>query len=771
MNKFFFLMPVIIAILLTPSVAFGEQGPPQITRYKDYQVIKNADGSGSNTYGLPEYVYDGANWVDRIIQNNGTHFNVYSAQGSFSFDKNTCMMTQYVRGFDPTTQAAKSSDITIRQWYWTIARQNGANPWQMIDASIFDCGISTFSNSTGKYMSETRVHPASGSKLTVTVAAPNGENVEDFGALFMNVSAWGGNKFAPILWAKGVSIDSLVLRNGTELAIPQGVTTVDRSQLSVSSLDFVKNGNAFFFDWKKMAPQFKSLILNKTGTNIDVQFVFNNNAVTLNQGDTMRWDPSYGYSYASNQKYSITANGAGAGCPNPSSLSTTTYQLQKYRSTASGQCIVAAFQWNLTSLPTPIDINTVTIKYSVNTGSALTCDFTEVANNILTGTATSIWLDVNNTGGGHTYVTGDTTCKTAGSGKTVALGSQAASDIEARQSTDKKFGLGMLFTDMVRDGTIYAPDWVATGANNFQLQINYTIRPNTVTDLTATPVDGAEIDLAWTEPNLNGGTLQGYQINYTTPCGEPNTMITNNSGTDILYSVTGLTDGSCYSFRVGVWNNVGLNASGNIANATATQFVAANFTIGNISFNATNPNRAPISFIRTDTSATSSVITVRYLSTYNMSCTLHTVLGQTTTTYSGLNGTAYTADSRFNVFNFTFTNPANDVVDITCRDTATNETGVYELTQSEFPLKQIINNFRNGTYGTMGQIGVLDFISVIVVIIAMIGFNRTNESVALFFAAAALGALTYFEIISWPAALLSALALVGIIIVMITRKT
>ena len=73
----------IIALALAP-VLFTDSFADSPIRYRDYSIQKINDNTYSQTVGLDPYVWNGSQFVDRIIQNNGTHFNVYSEYGSIN---------------------------------------------------------------------------------------------------------------------------------------------------------------------------------------------------------------------------------------------------------------------------------------------------------------------------------------------------------------------------------------------------------------------------------------------------------------------------------------------------------------------------------------------------------------------------------------------------------------------------------------------------------------------------------------------------------------
>lgn len=117
----------------------------------------------------------------------------------------------------------------------------------------------------------------------------------------------------------------------------------------------------------------------------------------------------------------------------------------------------------------------------------------------------------------------------------------------------------------------------------------YIVPPDKITDLTSANLGTSTVDLLWTQPGLNGGTLTNYLINFTTPFGNPQTFRANTTNTYL--NVTGLTLGTDYSFRVSALTQGGYNATGNILNITTT---AASYALPPTSLVATSSSSTQI---------------------------------------------------------------------------------------------------------------------------------------------------------------------------------
>lgn len=756
-TKYFFFAIVSLFAISYVSVAYADE-PLQSIRFKDRLVEHFPDGIVRETFGMTPYVQDGNEWIDRKIANNGTHFNVYSEMGSFSFNKADCTITQYAKGFNPITGTAQRDDIIIGDWFWTIARKNGGAAWQVIDPMIFSCSINTFQNSTGKYLEMTRSH-ASGSYLKVTLAAPNGEPVEDFAELYMNVPAWSGNKFAFVLWAKDVNTDTLTFRNGTTIQIPDGVTYVNKSQLTVNSINIIKDGNAFYFDWKKAITEFKTLLLNKTGANLDVQFGFNDSPKTLNTGQKMFLDPTYGYTTGT--LYTAASSGAlGAACPGGPFASPNDGIAQVPRSTDSSTCRRNLAQWDVSTIPDGVTVTAMLVRYdNTLSGTARNCDMKSIEFKPSTATAITRFYDSNN---GTTFISNDNSCTTTGNDKVETLPSTAYTDLESKLSADW-WAISLLHTNQARDASAYE-----FTASNMELQVTYQVgAPDPINDLAVSDFDADSVDLTYSEPGLNGGTLQVYQFNYTTPCGTPLTALPNGT-TATTHTVSGLTANTCYSFRATAATEGGRNDGGNIVNVTTLAFNQANFTVGNLSFDDTNQDVIPIFFERDDISDTALLLNVTYPDTWELACDFTYKFAQENQTYNNLSFVTVDADSVES--SFQFNNVDREIIDVLCWNENGTGEGRYVITQTSFPLLEYIQNFDDGQYGTSGSFGTIDIVYLAVIIVSLVGLNRTNESVGAGFMIVITAAMAYFEFITIPTAAISGIGLVVMLIIITTRK-
>lgn len=193
------------------------------------------------------------------------------------------------------------------------------------------------------------------------------------------------------------------------------------------------------------------------------------------------------------------------------------------------------------------------------------------------------------------------------------------------------------------------------------------------------------------------------------------------------------------------------------------------FTNGNLNFNQTNTNVIPMYFIQNNVNTTDTLLSLIYPNTFSVKCNLAYTFAFTNKTYGPPLASIPFSSTQSNS-SFKFHNVQNEIINIRCSDTITNNTANYVITQTSFPFQQQIANFRNGTFGTQGQFGIFDFTSLAVIILSMIGFNRKNEAVGAFFCIGIVGAAAFFQIVTLPTFIIGAVIVVGMLAYTSTRK-
>ena len=667
-----FVIFLILSLPVNPHVELANGAVPDIvtTRLKNSMVIDYNNGTSQLITPLPPRVLDSNNnYVDRIINTNGTHFNVYSEHGSFTYNKNDCTITHYQKGFNPTNTTATDNDIFIGKMFWTFGHKPTGQGWQIFDASQLDCSISTSSNSTGKYLTAIRSH-SSGSELKVVLSAPLDSAYEDFFWFKMNIPAWSGDRFAPVLWLKDVNLDSIKLRNQTVngftqeriFDIPYGITVIDKSQLSIESFRFLKDNSGFFYDLAKAQNNFKTLMFNKTANNLDVQIGFNNNAPIMNTRDVIFQDPVY----SSNNPVTdgqVTDDGNDQVCNNASTISKDT-TAQDTGVLVLEDAIVADCQRAFFDFPISISVGSVItdVDFTIDIPSTNTprnCDYISMGTTRGSDTALNIFNAITS---GTVMLDNDATCTTAGDNMSVDLGLVGNSEVQTRVTAGSGFfTFGMKFDNETTNNARHQIDIDA------EEDAGATPKPTIIITYT-TPIP----QTITADVNENDGTTALSSGSIIVTNGTAQTYSLNSTGFAIM---TGLKSSTNHNFTIYDSSNFIVNRTINFqpsANETKsfdTDIFRVSCGSGNdviLKVNETNAHyksahSTPVcsgqtitwnatftrlgNYMTTATNFTSTLIaTILDLTNYNLNPTSFTVNGTTkTTTYSSptINSTSF----------------------------------------------------------------------------------------------------------------------------------
>jgi len=278
------------------------------------------------------------------------------------------------------------------------------------------------------------------------------------------------------------------------------------------------------------------------------------------------------------------------------------------------------------------------------------------------------------------------------------------------------------------------------------------------------------VTLCWNGGILPQGNLLGYQINSTTPWGDPQTVFLNNTGTqETTRLIPDLEPATQYSFRVQSWQNGSANNVTQILNITT---LPSGFDLPDYRFDGrTNPFKWDWNFVQSDLGNNMTSLLVNYDSSINATCVFDFRFANTQKEYSNLSTTSL-GNGRVYA-NFTLQDPGSEVIYVTCHDENNPDSeGRTIIYQTTYPLLEQIQGFRAGDYGTAGNFGVFDLITLIIVIISMVGFNRINSAVGAVFATVVIFAAGFFGFIAPFSAILMGLviAVVGIAIFMHHRN-
>jgi hypothetical protein len=202
----------------------------------------------------------------------------------------------------------------------------------------------------------------------------------------------------------------------------------------------------------------------------------------------------------------------------------------------------------------------------------------------------------------------------------------------------------------------------------------------------------------------------------------------------------------------------------------APGFIPVNFTVGHISVSGVNPVTVPIKFSSSIVNSSATAVTVTFPSTYTMGYNVTFGNEGVVKTYTGLPVTSPSLGVGQSII--TFKNPGNDFVTIKGYDLTSKTSGSFILAQpnTNVPFVTQFQNFKNGLFGTSAMIGGINIIDLIVLIVAMIGLNRANEIVGAFMMVIIVGVAGFFQIITWPTAMVSGIALAVLVTVVTMKK-
>ena len=143
----------------------------------------------------------------------------------------------------------------------------------------------------------------------------------------------------------------------------------------------------------------------------------------------------------------------------------------------------------------------------------------------------------------------------------------------------KKNGTTFYTSTVASSGTLMADAAIhTTGGTVSDAKMNGVTlgAPNAVSDLTASGGDGA-ITLTWSAPSNNGSAISGYVVQYGTVASG---LFDNTYNDDAVpgATVSGLTNGTEYQFRVIATNGYGDSPESNVATATPHQIITVDVT-------------------------------------------------------------------------------------------------------------------------------------------------------------------------------------------------
>src|SRR5689334_19133252 len=130
------------------------------------------------------------------------------------------------------------------------------------------------------------------------------------------------------------------------------------------------------------------------------------------------------------------------------------------------------------------------------------------------------------------------------------------------------------------------------------------------TGLTAITSSSSQINLSWTAPTNNGGSvIIGYKIDRSSNGGSTwTTIIANTVSTSTTYSNTGLASSTTYTYRVSAINIIGTSSPSNTASATTNIQITTSQPPTNLSAITSSSSQINLSWTAPTNNGGSSII-------------------------------------------------------------------------------------------------------------------------------------------------------------------
>lgn len=558
MNSAYFFLPF---ILVTSLGIYQDTFAVEAYRGETFLDVTNPDGSHTQTIGLTPWILDDGLYQPFIFT-DGTTKTVETGygsvklnpDGSYSFYKDGKIIGQEL--FTDKI-IAKYADIS------------NLNSW-------------TYPNSVNN---DTPTISWNGTSLTSTKSAAIGlleyKYVNNDGKWKTQLEATNLSAFTNKAFGFDQIIDlnrDSIMFNGIQRNLDNfNNTTFDKTWLTNNKakvLDFLNGVN---FDFDLGFENLYSVTVIDTGVNKS-RLIFDYRTDTpLLPNETLIIDPTYSSNNPVDDGYVEDDNSddvCNVGTLVKDTVATSTYVLTNPIGSVT-DCIIAFFDYDISSIPTNAAVTDVDFKYEVTAvPSVANCDYVSMGTVRASDTATNIFTAV--LSGGTEMVSNDATCTTVGINKSVDFGATGDSQVQTRVTAGSgffTFGMrldSMVLTGASRGSTIGTEEGVYTPDPTLEITYTQGSPPNPVTSMTSANLAANSVDIIWSAPNSFGsGTFQNYTANYTTPWGAPLTFLGNTTG--LFLNVTGLAFGTDYSIRISAVTEIPYNTTGSyILNITTT---------------------------------------------------------------------------------------------------------------------------------------------------------------------------------------------------------
>jgi hypothetical protein len=244
--------------------------------------------------------------------------------------------------------------------------------------------------------------------------------------------------------------------------------------------------------------------------------------------------------------------------------------------------------------PTPPPLSTSTTGWT-GEGSVAS----KLARATLTGTNTnSHTITINNAGLLRITATTSGAGDGAGGLMTIVAGGQTYTGNSG--GTGGSWSVDITKTVIASQAITFAAEYSNGAFNSLQAWIIPPVAPPAPTSLTSPSQSSGSVYLTWTAPANDGGSaITDYAIQYSSNSGSTWTNVSRSASTALNASVSGLTNGTSYQFRVAGVNSVGTGSYSSTTAATPTagnSLTASGWSGAGTSASKLSPPASPATF-------------------------------------------------------------------------------------------------------------------------------------------------------------------------------
>lgn len=549
---------VLIALLVVIGCATFQDSYADLYRGDTFTDLDYGNQTHIWTGGLSPYVETGnfdqqgrPIYAHHIIEDQPTYVKVTNGRASFVFDKTTCSAKVYKGGvIENSTEFIIASDSFTPKF-----SIDGSGTWSIVN-SVNDAPCVTEIIETANSIEVSGTKTSSAGVFKVRYVKEDGKPLESF-LEATNLTALTDRRFGI---TQTMQIPHIVKWGDQLIDLESFVgQTKDRSWLENNQANLLELSQGLKFDTLKAWDNLESVSVNSVSNGLaSISFNYIRNTPILLPNETLVIDPTYSqtdtYFISYIDKTGSNCDGAGTIDPYASGMISGYYLTNNW-------CYRAGVEFTTTSIPDYSDVTDIDFKFESVTGGETNgnCDYKAITNQPNGGASNSAkFIDF---GDGTTYLSNDTTCKGAGTGKSVDLGTSADSDLETSlQAGTNWWGFGFRQNNEQTAATIRSY-LTNPGTPDYTLEVAYNLRCEAPTFTFLTTQSTTSMKLDWTRP-ASACNPSGYKIYESKNSASYTFKVETGNVTTTTFST--LDTGTKYSYKL---NTVNVNGDG-ITNST-----------------------------------------------------------------------------------------------------------------------------------------------------------------------------------------------------------